>query len=56
MKPYLGGDESTVPYREIAAELEKTEGAVKVAVHRLRQRCRELLRARSPRRYPTAGG
>lgn len=45
MKPYLGGDESTVPYREIAVELEKTEGAVKVAVHRLRQRCRELLRA-----------
>ena len=45
MKAYLGGDESTVPYRQIAVELEKTEGAVKVAVHRLRQRCRELLRA-----------
>jgi RNA polymerase sigma factor (sigma-70 family) len=45
LKPYLGSDESTVPYRQIAAELGKTEGAVKVAVHRLRQRCRELLRA-----------
>ncbi len=45
LKPYLGGDESTVPYGEIAADLGKTEGAVKVAVHRLRQRCRELLRA-----------
>jgi RNA polymerase sigma factor (sigma-70 family) len=45
LKPYLGGDESTVPYGQIAASLGKTEGAVKVAVHRLRQRCRELLRA-----------
>jgi RNA polymerase sigma factor (sigma-70 family) len=45
LKPYLGGDLRNVPYRQIAAELEKTEGAVKVAVHRLRQRCRELLRA-----------
>ena len=34
-----------MPYRQIAADLGKTEGAVKVAVHRLRQRCRELLRA-----------
>ena len=45
LKPYLGGDLGTVPYGEIAAGLGKTEGAVKVAVHRLRQRCRELLRA-----------
>jgi len=35
----------SVPYAEIAARLEMTEGAVKVAVHRLRQRYRELLRA-----------
>ena len=45
LKGYLGGDKSTVPYRQIAAELGMTEGAVKVAVHRLRRRCRELLRA-----------
>jgi RNA polymerase sigma factor (sigma-70 family) len=45
LKPYLGGDESTVPYSQIAATLGKSEGAVKVAVHRLRHRCRELLRA-----------
>jgi RNA polymerase sigma-70 factor (ECF subfamily) len=44
-KPHLGGDETTVPYGQIAEALGKTEGAVKVAVHRLRQRCRELLRA-----------
>jgi hypothetical protein len=34
-----------VPYAEIAAGLDMTEGAVKTAVHRLRHRCRELLRA-----------
>ena len=45
LKPYLGGDKGTVPYRQIAAELGMTEGAVKVAVHRLRRRCRDLLRA-----------
>lgn len=33
------------PRKEIAARLEMSEGAVKVAVHRLRQRYRELLRA-----------
>ena len=35
----------TVAYAEMAARLDTTEGAVKVAVHRLRQRYRELLRA-----------
>jgi RNA polymerase sigma factor (sigma-70 family) len=45
LKPYLGGDEGAVPYAEIAAGLDMTEGAVKTAVHRLRHRCRELLRA-----------
>jgi len=34
----------SVPYAEIAARLDMSEGAVKVAVHRLRQRYRELLR------------
>lgn len=35
----------SVRYAEIAARLEMSEGAVKVAVHRLRQRYRELVRA-----------
>ena len=35
----------SVPYAEIAVRLGTSEGAVKVAVHRLRQRYRELLRA-----------
>jgi RNA polymerase sigma-70 factor (ECF subfamily) len=42
--PYLGGSRQTVPYAKIAVQLQATEGAVKVAVHRLRQRCRTLLR------------
>jgi hypothetical protein len=45
LMPYFGGDDRNVPYRQLAAEIGKTEGAIKVAVHRLRQRCRELLRA-----------
>jgi RNA polymerase sigma factor (sigma-70 family) len=36
-----GGDTS---YSAIASELGMSEGAIKVAVHRLRQRCREILR------------
>jgi RNA polymerase sigma factor (sigma-70 family) len=44
LKPYLGGGDGSAPYQQIAAELGKTEGAVKVAVHRMRRRCRELLR------------
>jgi RNA polymerase sigma factor (sigma-70 family) len=44
LKAYLGGQDSTIPYRELAAQLGTTEGAVKVAVHRLRQRCRDCLR------------
>jgi len=45
LKSYLGGGEETVPYRQLAAKLGLSEGAVKVAVHRLRRRCRELVRA-----------
>ena len=41
----LTGDRSEVPYGELAGRLGMTEGAVKVAVHRLRQRYREVLRS-----------
>jgi RNA polymerase sigma factor (sigma-70 family) len=40
----LTGSRSEVPYAELAPQLETTEGALKVAVHRLRQRYREMLR------------
>ena len=42
---FLQGDRSGSTYARIATGLAMTEGAVKVAVHRLRQRYRELLRA-----------
>ena len=44
LNPCLVGDRETQPYAVLAATLGLTEGAVKVAVHRLRQRYRELLR------------
>lgn len=44
LKPTLTEASRTVPYSEIAARLGVSEGAVKVAVHRLRQRYRELVR------------
>jgi RNA polymerase sigma factor (sigma-70 family) len=44
LKPCLVGDRQAQPYAALAAELGMTEGAVKVAVHRLRQRYRQLLR------------
>ena len=44
LNPCLVGDRSAQPYAELAARLGVTEGAVKSAVHRLRQRYRQMLR------------
>ncbi len=44
LKPCLAGSSQAQPYAALAAELGMTEGAVKVAVHRLRHRYRQLLR------------
>jgi len=44
LKGLLVGEDSEVGYRTLASELGTTEGALKVAIHRLRQRFRELLR------------
>jgi RNA polymerase sigma-70 factor (ECF subfamily) len=44
LKVYLTGEAGTPSYQEAAAELATTEGAVRVAVHRLRRRYRELVR------------
>lgn len=41
----LAGERDAVPYGEVASRLAISEGAVKVAVYRLRQRYREVLRA-----------
>jgi RNA polymerase sigma-70 factor (ECF subfamily) len=43
LKAYLAGEKQAAPYGQVAAELGLSEGAVKVAVHRLRRRYRELL-------------
>ncbi len=43
LKPALTGEKGLPPYTEIGRRLGLSEGAVKVAVHRLRQRYRELL-------------
>lgn len=43
--PFLTGDASSGEYREIAAATGSTENALRVAVHRLRERFRQKLRA-----------
>jgi len=44
LNPCLIGDRSCQPYAELAANLGVSEGTVKSAVHRLRQRYRQLLK------------
>ena len=44
LNPCLVGDRTAQPYEELAGKLGVSEGAVKSAVHRLRQRYRQLLR------------
>ncbi|HUE71125.1 MAG TPA: sigma-70 family RNA polymerase sigma factor [Pirellulaceae bacterium] len=44
LKTYLTGDSGAPPLAEVARRLSMTEGAVKVAVHRLRERYRQALR------------
>lgn len=44
LRPFLMMGKSDIPYTQAAVTLGLTEGAVRVAVHRLRRRYRELLR------------
>jgi DNA-directed RNA polymerase specialized sigma24 family protein len=44
LKGFLVGDESHIPYRLLAADLGTSEGALKISIHRLRRRFREVLR------------
>jgi RNA polymerase sigma-70 factor (ECF subfamily) len=46
LKGFLGGEAPGASYSHVGAELGMTEGAVKMAVHRLRRQYRRLLRAR----------
>lgn len=45
LKSSLTKARAAVPYPELAIQLNMTEGALRVSVHRLRQRYREVLRA-----------
>ena len=44
LRPFLMVGKSEIPYSQVATELGWSEGALRVAVHRLRRRYRELLR------------
>ena len=44
LQVFLSGDQRLIPYAEVGTSLGMSEGAVKVAVHRLRKRYGELLR------------
>ena len=45
LEPFLTGSAATTGYKDIAARLDMSESAVKVAVHRLRKRFGDILRA-----------
>ena len=45
LQPCLTGAEERLPYAALAIQLDRTEDAIKMAVHRLRQRYGELVRA-----------
>src|SRR5262249_44551648 len=44
LKPYVWGEKADASQAEIATTLGLSNGAVRVAIHRLRQRFREILR------------
>ena len=44
LKDFVTGEETDIPYREAGESLGMSDGAVRVAIHRLRRRFRELLR------------
>ena len=54
LKQYLSAGRTSVSYARAADKLGMNEGAIKVAVHRLRKRYRELLRAEIAQTVATA--
>jgi DNA-directed RNA polymerase specialized sigma24 family protein len=44
LKPWLTGDTENISHAEAARELGMNEGAVKVAIHRLRRRFRSVIK------------
>ena len=56
LRPTLSGELATMPYAQIAMQLNMTVVAVKVTVHRLRQRYGELLRQEVAHTLADPGG
>ena len=54
LKPWLTGESEHLSQAEAARRLDVNEGAVKVAIHRLRKRFRELVKAEICRRSAAA--
>lgn len=44
LRPHLGQEEDAIAYADLAAQWSITEGALRLRVHRMRERYRELLR------------
>lgn len=55
LKPWLAGGGEALSYAEASQELGVSEAALKVAVHRLRKRFRELIRAELAQTVPDEG-
>lgn len=55
LKAYLTGDQPQLSYAQTAGDLGMSEGAVKVAVHRLRRHFRDLLRDEIAQTVSSAG-
>jgi len=45
LRPFISGDDDDISYGDLAQRLEMSEGAMRVAAHRLRQRYAESVRA-----------
>jgi RNA polymerase sigma-70 factor (ECF subfamily) len=44
LKAFIIGEQTNTTYRDVAQQLDMTQGAAKMAAHRIRRRYRELLR------------
>ena len=53
LQVFLSGDPADLSYREAGQKLDKTEGAIKVAVHRLRRQFHKQIRAEISRTVET---
>jgi RNA polymerase sigma-70 factor (ECF subfamily) len=55
LKVYLGADRGVIPYKNLASDLDMTEPAVRVAMHRLKQRYHQLVRDEIAQTVTTEG-